>query len=180
MIINILNNKSVWKLLALFSYSKGSGYTRKEIIKLLTWNNLSLDRSLNKLIFYKIIKKNGRIIKLDFGNSDTNKLLEIIELTKQKLEYPSFELLIVLIEFVRLIESYELNSVYLFGSHAKKTASINSDIDIAVFSGIKLNLIKEKAKISDEFGKEIQLHYFKTNEKGKLVDEVIKHGVRLV
>jgi len=180
MIVNILNNKSVWKFLALASYSPGAGYTRKEIIKLLNWNNLSLDRTLRKLLFYKIIKKQGRIIKLNFEKHKTEVLLNIIEEEKKKLNYPCFEIFLVLVEFLRLIERNDIDSVYLFGSHAKKTASVDSDIDIAVFSGKKVNLIKAKDKILQEFDKGIQLHYFKHGEKNKLVDEILKHGIRIL
>ena len=180
MIINILNNKSTWKFLALASFSPGAGYTRKEIMKLLDWNNLSLDRTLRKLEFYKIIKKQNRIIKLNFEESRTHELLDIIEQEKSRLNRPSFELFLVLAEFIRLIQDYQIDSVYLFGSHAKKTASVNSDIDIAVFSGKKVNLIKEKDQIMQTLKKNIQLHYFNLGSKDKLVDEIVKHGVKLL
>jgi len=180
MIVNILNNKSTWKFLALASYSPGAGYTRKEIIKLLDWNNLSLDRTLKKLEFYKVIKKQGRIIKLDFEQPITQQQLNILEQEKSRLNQPTFELFLVLAEFLRLIQELSIQSVYLFGSHAKKTASVNSDIDIAIFSEKKVNLIDAKDKIQQTFQKNIQLHYFNSGDKGKLVDEVFKHGVKLI
>jgi predicted nucleotidyltransferase len=180
MITSILNNKSVWKLLALISYSPGSGYTRKEMIKLLDWNNLTLDRSIRKLEFYKIIKKDKRVIRLNFDNPDTAKLMDIIAYEKSKLNNPQFEIFILLKDFLRLVEAYDLDSVYMFGSHAKKTASLGSDIDIAIFSNQNVNLISAKQAILDLHDKEIQLHYFKAGEKGKLVDEVMKHGVKLI
>ncbi|MDP2750300.1 MAG: nucleotidyltransferase domain-containing protein [Nanoarchaeota archaeon] len=180
MIVDILNNKSVGKLLILLSYSPGAGYSRGEIMKLMKWNNLSLDRTLKKLEFHKVITKDGRTIKLNFASEETKKLMELIEYDKKKLNFPSFEIFIVLVEFVRLAEGNKIEEIYLFGSHAKKTASVNSDIDIAVFSKEKINLIEAKDAISEEFGKEIQLHYFKIGEKSKLVDEVKKHGVRLI
>jgi predicted nucleotidyltransferase len=179
MIINILNNKSVWKLLALISYSPGSGYTRQEILRLLKWNNLSLDRTLKKLEFYKIIEKEKRIIKINFSNEESNSLLDIIEKDKKKLNYPSFELFLILNEFLRLIENKNIDFIYLFGSHAKKIASVKSDIDIAIFSDKKINLIEAKDKILQEFNKEIQLHLFKINEKGKLIDDILKNGVKI-
>jgi predicted nucleotidyltransferase len=180
MITNIINNKSVWKLLALISYSPGAGYTRKEIIKLLNWNNLTLDRTLEKVNFYNIIIKNKRVIKLNFENPDTSKLLDIMEYEKKKMNFPSFELFILLKDFLRLIESKNIKNIYLFGSHAKKIASVNSDIDIAIFSNEKINLIEAKQTISDHYEKEIQLHYFKSNEKNIIIEEVIKHGVKLI
>jgi predicted nucleotidyltransferase len=96
------------------------------------------------------------------------------------LNFPSFELFEVLVEVVRLIEAKPVDEIYLFGSHAKKTASVASDIDIAVFADKKVNLIEAKDRIQQEFGKELQIHYFKTVEKGKLVDDIKKHGVKLI
>jgi len=180
MILNILNNKSVWKLLALVSYSPGAGYIRKEIKKLLDWNNLSLDRALKKLEFYKILQKSGRIIKLNYDNPKTEELLEIVKEDKKRLNYPNFELFVILHEFVWLSESPKIDKIYLFGSHAKKTASLNSDIDIAVFSYSKISLVKAKEHIKEKYRKEVQVHYFRPKEKSKLVNEVFKHGVRIV
>jgi len=179
MIFNILNNKSIWKFLALASYSPGAGYYRGEIMELLKWNNVSLDRTLAKLEFYRIIKKEGRKIRLNFENKETNILLQIVEDEKRRMNYPSFELFLVLTEFLRFIEGRDIDSVYLFGSHAKKTASAGSDIDIAVFSLAKINLVEAKDTVAEELGKEIQLHYFGNSDKGKLVDEIKKHGIKI-
>jgi len=180
MITAILNNKSVWKLLALMSYSSGAGYTRKEILKLLKWNNLSLDRALRKLEFFKIIRKEGRLIKFDFSSEETKILLDIIEEDKKRLNYPSFELFLILNEFLRLTEGESIDRMFLFGSHAKKTASVSSDIDIAVFSGSKLDLIGAQDRIMQEHNKKAQIHYFRTGEKGKLIDDILKNGVRIL
>lgn len=81
---------------------------------------------------------------------------------------------------MRLIENKAIDSIYLFGSHVKKTASVSSDIDIAVFSKEKVNLIEAKDKIQQKYDKAIQLHYLKVGEKGKLVSEVFKHGVKVL
>ena len=180
MIINILSNKSVWKFLVLLSYSPGAGYTRKEVLELLKWNNLSLDRTIKKLLFYKVIIKQGRLIKLNFASEETQKLLEIINEDKKKLNFPSFELFVILAEFLRLIEPYDLSEVYLFGSQAKKTATVSSDIDLAIFSEQKVNLIEAKDSIMQGFNKEIQLHYFQPVEKNKITEEIKKHGVNLL
>jgi predicted nucleotidyltransferase len=180
MILNILNNKSSWKLLALISYGSGAGYTRKEIKKLLRWNNLSLDRAIKKLQFYKIIRKEGRIIKLDFSNERTGQIMELLESEKKRLNYPNLELFLILHEFIRLSESKRISEVYLFGSHAKKTAKENSDIDLAIFSKEKVNAIEAKDSILQEYGKEIQPHYFRLEEKSRLIEEVKKHGIRII
>ena len=184
MIANILNNKSVWKFLLLASYSPGSGYTRGELLKLTNWNNLSLDRVLKKLVFYNIIKKEGRIIKLNFEDSKTEVIMDLIEQEKRKLNYPSYELFLIMTEFLRLVENKQISAIYLFGSWAKKTASKSSDIDLAIFSKDKLNLIEVQDKIEQRFDVKLQLHYFKEeifeNRKNPLIQNILKEGVRLV
>lgn len=180
MIINILNNKSTWRLLALMSYSPGSGYYRHELKKLLVWNNVSLDRTIDKLLFYSILIKERRVIKLNFENPETELLLEIIKQDKKKMNFPTFELLIILTDFLSLIENKrEIEGVYLFGSQAKKTAHLKSDIDIAVFSNTTVNLIEAKDKILQDYDKNIELHYFKKTEKGPLVTEILKTGIKI-
>lgn len=171
MIFNILNNKSTWKLLALFSYSPGAGFTREEIKKILNWNNLTLDRALEKLFFYKILKKENRFIKFNLEKN----ILNIFEEEKERLNYPKLELFLILNDFVRYCENKNCD-VYLFGSHAKKTASINSDIDIGVYCDE--DYIEVMEKIKDEYNKKIQIHNI--SKGSKLDKEVKKHGVKLV
>ena len=183
MIPSILNNKTVWYFLILASYSPGSGYSRKEIKDITKLDNASLDKVLRKLIFHKIIKKEKRIIKMNFDNPETGMILDLLEQIKKKLNHPTYDLLLIITEFLHFIEFAEIDSIYLFGSHAKKTTSPNSDIDIAIFSDEKLNLIKEEEKIEEKFGKELQLHYFKTEElkhRNKLIENILKDGVKIL
>lgn len=173
MLFNILNNKSIWKLLVLFSYSPGAGFTRKEFQNILKWNNLTLDRTLNKLIFYKILIKQKRVFKFNFENN--SHILQIIDYEKKKLNYPSFELFLILHDFIRYCEN-NIGEMYLFGSYAKKTASVNSDIDIAIYSSADLTYAIEK--ISDKYSKKIQIHNI--IPKSELDKEVKKHGIKLI
>lgn len=183
MISSILNNKTVWYFLILASYSAGSGYTRKEIKELTKLDNLSIDNILKKLLFNKIILKDKRIIKLNFNNSETQQILEIINQEKKRLNHPAYELFMILTEFIHLIESYDIDMIYLFGSHAKKTASQNSDIDLAVFSSKNIDLINTEEKIETKFDKELQIHYFKTEQiksKDKIIANILKDGVKII
>jgi len=183
MISAILNNKTIWNILLLASYSPGSGYTRNELKKLAKLDNGSLDKSLIKLEFHKIIIREKRIIKLNFGNPLTQEILDFIEREKKRLNYPNYELLLALTEFVRLSEQKNISNIYLFGSHAKKTASEKSDIDIAVFSEKKINLANVKESIFINFGKEVQIHYFDAEDikgKSKIIQNILKDGIRLI
>ncbi len=183
MIANVLNNKSVWKLLFLISYSPGSGYTRGELLKLTKWNNLSLDRVLKKLLFYNIIQKEGRIIKLNFEDIKTKVIVNLIEQEKKRLNYPSYELYLIITEFLRLVENKPIFAIYLFGSWAKKTASKSSDIDLAIFSKDELNLIKVQDKIEQRFEVKLQLHYFEEdtlkNKRDPLIKNILKDGIKI-
>ena len=51
MLVNILNDRIVWKLLLLISYQKGRGYRFLELKKALNMNNSSLYKALDKLKF---------------------------------------------------------------------------------------------------------------------------------
>lgn len=171
MIFNILNNKTNWKLLALYSYSPGAGFTREEIKKILKWNNLTLDRALDKLLYYDILRKEKRVIKLNLEKN----ILNIFEEEKKRLNYPTLELFLILNDFIRYSETKK-SDMYLFGSHAKKTASIHSDIDIAVYC--EEDFIEAIERIEDEYGRKVQIHNI--IKGSKLDKEVKKHGVKLV
>ncbi|MBI2564593.1 nucleotidyltransferase domain-containing protein [Candidatus Woesearchaeota archaeon] len=89
----------------------------------------------------------------------------------------------IIIEFMHLIENNYIDFIYLFGSHAKKTASQHSDIDIAIFSQQNINLIKEEERIETKFNKELQIHYFKTEDlksKNKIIENILKDGVKIL
>lgn len=175
MILNILNNKSVWRLLALVSYSPGASYTRTELMRLLDWNNISLDRALRKLEANKVLIREKRLIRLDFSQKITGQLLDIVEQDKKMLNYPVFNLFLVLIELAGRLESYDIEAC-LFGSHAKKTARVDSDIDIAIISDKPPDLTHLKESVSSK----LQFHYFKPKDRARLMQEVRKHGVRII
>ena len=85
--------------------------------------------------------------------------------------------------WVALVEKYPIDALYLFGSHAKKTASPQSDIDLAIFSSQNISLIKEEEKVETKCNKELQLQYFRTEElntKNKLIQNILKDGIRIV
>lgn len=183
MIPALLTNTTMWRALLLISYESGAGYTRKDLQSLTHLDNLSLDLTIKKLLFHKILHKEKRVYYLTFENQETNTLLKIMEDQKKELRYPSYELFLILVELVHALEKKNIEAIYLFGSHAKKTASLHSDIDIAVFSDAHLDLSAEEEKIEEKFGKELQVHSFLTKElegKSSLIKNILKDGVRLI
>jgi len=184
MISNFLNNKSVWKIIYLYSYSPGAGFLRKDILNLTKLNNLSLDLALGRLFFENILIKKGRIIKLNFDNEKTEKLLELINIEKKNLNFINYDLLITLNEFLDNCSLLKIDKIILFGSHAKKTASIGSDIDLAVVCDKKIRkeLMEIQDKVERKFNAKFQLHFFDLHEFKKnmpLVKNIAKDGIVL-
>ncbi len=86
-----------------------------------------------------------------------------------------------------LRKTYRLDSAYLFGSHAKGTSNQWSDIDLAVVSPDfsedlyeeRLVLMRLAAEIDDRIEpKPFRPDMFNSSEP--LVDEIQKHGLRLI
>ncbi|MFH1398482.1 MAG: nucleotidyltransferase domain-containing protein [Candidatus Woesearchaeota archaeon] len=180
MIFNLLST-SAWKLLLFVSYSPGSGYTRGELLRLMEWNNLSLDRTLKRLLFYKILQKKGRVIKLNFAEPSTIIILDLIEQEKKRLNFPPYGLFLVVSEFVRMAEGQPIQAIYLFGSWAKKTAARYSDIDLAVFSQEGLDLSNVQDAIEQKKGVKLQVHYFKDlKSQNPLIKNILKEGVMII
>jgi len=181
MLTNILINKSIWRILILYSYGEGSGYTWSDFKKHTKLQNKSLDIAINLLLFYKILKKENRIFKLNFSNEVVLEIMKFIKKEKEKLNYPNFELYIALIIMMREIQKKEeIEEIYLFGSHAKKKASVNSDIDIAIITqNINLDFTKEKIELEEKYEYKFEFHTHKF-DNDELSKEIKKHGVKLL
>ncbi len=82
----------------------------------------------------------------------------------------------------KVTEKYECNLVILFGSYAKKTNHIDSDIDIAVILKDYENLMNiqlELMRLRREIDSRIEPHPIKEsdfNENTPLVNEIKKYG----
>ena len=80
--------------------------------------------------------------------------------------------------------SIKINRIILFGSHAKKTASFGSDIDLAIICDkqIRKELVKIQDKVERKFDVKFQLHFFDLQEfktTMPLVKNIMKDGVVL-
>jgi predicted nucleotidyltransferase len=87
-----------------------------------------------------------------------------------------------------LLDKTKFDRIILFGSYAKHTANVSSDIDIALIFKKKDTKQEFKAEeIADEleerYKKKIQLHYLAADElekgKSELVKEINKEGIIL-
>jgi len=181
MISTILTNKSIWKVLILFSYAPGAGYRWSDLKQHTALQIKSLKLALEILEFHKILKKEKMIYQIDFSTKLSNSILNIIEDEKKRLNYPNYNLFIALNTMMELLQKRkEINKIYLFGSHAKKKASINSDIDIAIITdNINLDFTKELIELEEKHGYKFEFH---THQFGNdlLSKEIKTHGVKIV
>lgn len=185
MISTILNDKVTWKILFEFSYAKGKGYRATELKKSIGINNASLYKVLDKLDFYKIIFKENSFYKIDFTIPLSEKLFDIIEQDKKKFNYIDKNAIFILIDFLEKIDSFTaIKQIYVFGSYAKRTNSIYSDIDIAIISKEKIDLFEIIYPLENKYDKTIEIHNFLEKEfsknNSKLIEEIKRDGIALL
>ena len=182
--IGVLFNRSVFKILTLFSLSPGARFLRKEIKEKTKLNNISLDEALNLLFSTGILKKERRLIYLDIEKSR-----DIMRIVSE--EYRRFRRIPLNVYFSVLYLAYFLSKkridAYLFGSYAKLIFDEESDIDIAVVGEIKDSERREieriVEKIERRYGKRIEIHYFSKGfyreRKDPIVRDIKRNGIRI-
>ena len=92
------------------------------------------------------------------------------------------------LKFAKLVKkNMQVKQIYLFGSYAKKTNHIDSDIDIAVvsddFSKNQMDNMLKLMRLRREIDAMIEPHPFLSKDFKKtdsLVNEIIKTGIRLI
>lgn len=195
-----LGTRSAWKILLLLAEAPGKNLTRTQIKKHTKIGNKVLIKSL--LLFQKqgIIEetKRGRqyFYKLNLVNPFIKPLLELIKTEKKEHNAVYFQNILIIREFIYELTNFNLEpiqKIILFGSVAKHTAQINSDIDLAIIHSEKISpgeqLLYTNAteKIEKRFGKTVQTHYFTQKEfqnllksKNKLAIEIITDGITLM
>lgn len=191
-------SKSVWRILLVLSKPPGRGVTREEIKKFTKLGSKMLTDKLRILLEFDIIKsvKEGKktYYKLNLANKFAEKIIELCDMENENLLNLDFGIGIIIREFTRkVLEFAEVEKILVFGSHVKRTAHKESDIDVAIILKRKYTksdlLIIEKAseEIEERFGKNVQTHIFYADEfeklrkmGDKLVEEIIRDGIRLV
>ena len=188
---SILGYKSSWRILSLLLETPRKLVGRPELFEHTQLGNAPLSYGLNRLVRAGLIvkektgKKEFYCINLD--NEEIKLVKELWEREKKKLRHLEYGVKIVISEFLRGVsELMEINKVILFGSHAKGTASVNSDIDLAVVFEKDLKPEIEVArvvkKLEKKFRSEIQIHYFTEKSFGRenrLVKEIKREGIKV-
>ena len=141
-------------------------------------NNVPLDYALARLTALKIIKLNERLYSLNITDSFVE---EMVKEVKDKFGNLPLKVQFEIFDFMHLTLRIDgISSLILFGSYAKLIYSDKSDIDIAVVFENVIELGDEKKiekiaeKISKEFRKEIQVHFFKGKDMKHKEDPLIK------
>lgn len=190
MITNLMD-KNIAKILAFFSISPGSRFSRKEIKERAKMNNVPLDNSLIKLIKLKILKKEKNMYSLDLTSKNISIFREIEKLHKELNSLP-LEIFYVLIELSsRLASLKSIKNILLFGSYAKLIYSEKSDIDIAIILYDWIDKSIEEKKINDLInrinesnGKKMEVHFFSESDlkhkEDPLIAEILKNSRQVI
>ncbi len=186
--------KSSWRIFELFSEAPLKSLSKKEIRHHTKLGNQAINECLKRFeqteicIKHKSGKKESYYLNLQ--NEFTKSILKIITNERTSLKGIPFEEVAVLAEFLRKTteKTNFIHSIFLFGSVAKGTAKINSDIDLAIITNkhntkqeLSLNLVSDA--ITKQYGRKIQTHQFTISEFEKnnssLLKEIKTDGIML-
>src|SRR3989338_8607142 len=188
----ILGYKSTWRILELLFETPRKMASRMELFKHTLLGNAPLSEGLQRLTASNILIKEKAGKKesyyLNLGNEKVLLLQKLWEKERKDLRYLDYDTKIIISEITRqLVDIPDLKDIILFGSHARGTASVRSDIDIAIIFKEKISneieIIKIVRLLKDKFNKEIQVHYFALNNftnKDRLAREIKQEGISLL
>lgn len=195
-----LGTRSAWKILLLMSETPGKMLTRKQIQEHTKIGNKVLVKFLLLLEKFDLLQtsKTGRkhFYKLNMHNPHTKSIVDVINVERRQLNAVYFSHLLVLREFVYELTNFDfanIQKIILFGSVAKHTAKVDSDIDLAIITKEKTSPQEQILhtylieRLEKRFGNEIQIHYFTDEEfeklrkvGNKLANEIATDGLVLV
>ena len=188
----ILGYKSTWRILELLFETPRKMASRMELFKHTLLGNAPLSEGLQRLTASSILIKEKKGKKewyyLNLGNENVLLLQRLWEKERKDLRYFDYDTKIIVSEITRqLVNMPDLKDIILFGSHARGTASVRSDIDIAIIFKEKIineiEITKTIDSIKKKFKKEIQIHYFTEKnftDKDRLAKEIKQEGISLL
>ena len=187
----ILGYKSTWRILELLFETPRKMVSRMELFKHTLLGNAPLSEGLQRLTTSSILIKEKKGKKesycLNMGNENVLLLRELWEKERKILHYLDYDTKIIISEFLRQIDFVGIENIWLFGSHAKGTASVRSDIDIAVIFkervANEIEIMKIVKLMQEKFEKEIQVHYFTLKnftDKDNVAKEIKREGISLL
>lgn len=188
----ILGYKSSWRILELLLETPRKLVGRKDIFQHTMLGNAPLSRGLSRLAAAGILVKEKKGKKEFYYVNEANEYSRIIkslwEEERKSLRNLDYEIKAIISEFVRMtLEAVEISEIILFGSWAKGTASIRSDIDLAVIfkkdRKKEIELTRITNVLEKKYSREIQVHFFTEksfSKKDKLINEIKKEGIWLL
>ncbi|MCH8520289.1 MAG: nucleotidyltransferase domain-containing protein [Nanoarchaeota archaeon] len=180
MIVTLFQDKVVYKLLVFMIFVKGRGYAFNDFKTHLKLSNISIYKALSKLEFYGIINKKGVVYKLDLSNEYTKYVCSIIEEDLKRFEGLEQRVILILLEFLSLIDTISsIKQIIIFGSYAKRTQTIHSDIDIAIISSTFVDVFEFAYKIEEKYGVHLEIHNFTVKDfsSSTLIKEIKRDGI---
>ncbi|MDI6738103.1 MAG: nucleotidyltransferase domain-containing protein [Nanoarchaeota archaeon] len=196
MLIDVcMGNRTSWKILLLMSEAPGKALSKRDVQRHTSIGSKALLKFILLLKKFDVITEtqSGKRLfyRLNMANPSVPALLSVIAAEKEQLNAVYFGSALVLREFVYGLTNAgieNISKVILFGSVAKHTASVDSDIDVAVITKEKNPRLEADVSvlcggIHERFKREIQPHFFTEEEfsaKTKLAGEIRKDGVILM
>src|SRR3989344_523450 len=137
LIETVLGYKSTWRILELLFETPRKVVSRKELFEHTLLGNAPLSEGLRRLTIANLLVKEKKGKKesyyLNLGNEKVITLQELWKKESKDLHYLDYDTKIILSETARqLVNISGLKDIILFGSYAKGTASVRSDVDIAI------------------------------------------------
>jgi predicted nucleotidyltransferase len=187
--ITQLFDKDIMAVLTVFSLSPGSRFRRKELKEKTRLNNVSLDNALTLLLNSGLIKKEKRLLSLNFDKENTRQVIALVSQEYKNLRELPLDVYFSVTGLVSFLDKLKGFEVYLFGSYAKLVFKEGSDIDVAIVSGrmdskTKAKIGKATSKLESRYKTSIEVHYFTKkfhkSKKDPLVKDILKNGIRLI
>lgn len=177
-----------FKILTFFSLSPGSSWNRKEIQDKLKLNNVPLDNALTQLLNAGVLQKKKKYYSLQWESEYTKKIIGLCQEQFKQLRELPLPIYIILVDFLYYLSAFKDIGVFLFGSYSKLIYKENSDLDIAIIYGHKIDrgkIPKSVSKLEKIYGQKIDIHYFEKenfykSKKDPLVHGIMKDGVKLI
>jgi len=188
----VLGYKSSWRILSLLLETPRKPVSRRELFQHTRLGNAPLSQGLNRLVKAGLVirEKKGKkeVYYPDTANDYLKLVKELWEREKKDTRNLEYKIKIVVSEFLRMVlDILEVQKVVLFGSHAKGTASENSDIDLAVVFrenlGKEIEITRIIKNLESKFDKRIQGHFFTEksfSQKTKLTAEIKRNGIEVI
>ena len=193
----ILGYKASWRILELLAETPTKPVARAEIKMQTKLGNEAVNTALKRLLLADVLvqekNKKKELYYLNLSNPFAEKIIDFIKCERFHLKNISYSILIALADFIRQVleKTNFVQSCILFGSVAKGTARVDSDIDIALLVD-KKDIAQEVIvtsiceNVEKMFNKKIQVHYFTRQEfsdnthNTQLISEIKNDGINLL